>query len=179
MMDNLGFEDSPLSCAIDSLPLRTSYLSKDKNHELMNENLTPEINSDYLDKIKSISSCQDNNATSPKSSSDVSPLIKDRNVKKLRSRRTSNKKKNSLLKQALFKPYVDSNENSEQENTKKSYTQEESRKRKPLGIRNTVVLTNLNSLEEKRESLSSDQFIQKSMQFPRKDLADKENVHVN
>lgn len=148
MLDNLGFEDSPLSTASDPLPLRSSISLKNKNEELQAENLTPEVHRDFLDE-KDISSdiLIDDNAPSPLSAhstggSDISPLIKDQNVKKLRNQRNSNKKKNSLLKQALFKPYVDSNETSDQIKIHTDGKQES--KRKPLGSKNDTVLENLN-----------------------------------
>ena len=151
MLDNLGFEDSPLSSVSDPLPLRSFLLLKDKNlRKLKAENLTPEVHSDYLDE-KDITNCVDDHVSSSlsitKSSSDISPLIKDQNVKKLRSRRSSNK--NSLLKQALFKPYIDSNETSEQDtNTKEEF------KRKSLGSINNMVLKNPNIFNSK-ENISA------------------------
>ena len=179
MLDNLGFEDSPLSTARDSLSLRNSFplKVKDKKDELQTENITPEAHSDFSDE-KDISSRTGDNAPSPLSAldtgSDMSPLIKDQNVKKLRNRRRSNKEKNSLLKQALFKRYVDSNETSEQINIHIDGKQQES-KRKPLGSRNDTVLENLNiSNPNNKENIS----VKGSTKRMQSDLADKENALV-
>eukprot|EP00111_Clytia_hemisphaerica_P008859 TCONS_00025869-protein len=173
-MDNLGFEDSPLSSVTEKLSaIRISEKQNDTSEDISNENLTPEMDAQYLedDIPKGIDEIE--SPISSKTNSELSPLIKDKNVKKLRNRKSnaSNKNKNALLKQALFKPYVD-NESSEMKSSIKYDTV--NKQRRPLSNKSINLVLNNPNVDDASTDIKKD----KLQPFSFEKAIDKENMPV-
>ena len=172
-MDNLGFEDSPLSSVTDKLSeIRITQRQNDTIEDISTENLTPEMDTQCSDDDILKGTDEIDSPISSKSNRDLSPLIKDKNVKKLRNRKSnaSNKNKNTLLKQALFKPYVDKESNEIKSSTK---CDTDNKQRRPLSSKNTnLVLNNPNvddNVDTKKDKLQP---------FSFEKAVDKENMPV-
>lgn len=151
-MENHGFQDSPLSTGIERLT-KQSDSAFDTDEDLAFEIKHLEVTDDEPKKESNEGN------VSPLSSKDKVSLFQKDKEKRI-VRRSSNKNKNSLLKQALFKPYVD-------EDLKQSKSENESTSgktdsgRRPLQSKTNVVFANDNVLQsvEKSTKLQNAQFL--------------------
>ena len=170
-MDNYGFQDSPLSSVADKLEIYQHV-----------DNLIPQVNNMSLeqkaDEPTTIKQLEEDICSSPLSSNanDVIPLIKENNTERSYRRRNSNKNKNVLLKQALFKPYVDETEDVKPMNgeSKKSNYQE---KRKPLSCKRNLIISNQIIAKKDGEKVNADK--KTFAGYDNKLIEDKENISVH
>jgi len=175
-MDNYGFQDSPLSSVVDRL--QSCQHMDDLVPQVNNMSLEKEAEKTTIKQLEENILC-----SSPLSSNanDTSPLIKENTKERIYRRQNSNKNKNALLKQALFKPYVDEIDDVKPVNneSKKSNQINHQERRKPLSCKRNLIISNQNITAIKKDDGKMDTDKKNVLGYRHELIEDKENLSVH